>query len=166
MRRSELTRSSAAGRATGPTNPGSPTRSTHRTPCRCSPPPCPEPVGSAVTVTGTADADVATRVYTAAAAAGLPAQRSAKLAAAVDEVANAGTRNSGAAVDIRLWQDRSSLVCEVRDHGTIEDLLVGRGPALSTQSRDRGIRLANELCDLVQVRSNSAGTAVRMHSWL
>jgi predicted small metal-binding protein len=126
----------------------------------------PEPVHPTISITITDDGDVATRVFGAAAAAGLPACRSAKLAAAVDEVANAGTRNSGAAVDIRLWQDPSSLICEVRDQGTIEDLLVGRGPALSTQSRDRGIRLANELCDLVQVRSNSAGTAVRMHSWL
>jgi len=31
---------------------------------------------------------------------------------------------------------------------------------------ERGIRLANELCDLVQVRSGAAGTAVRLHSWL
>ena len=128
----------------------------------------PEPGESTVIMSADAGTigDVANRVFDAAAAAGLPAQRSAKLAAAVDEVANAGTRNSGAAVSIRLWQDDSALVCEVGDHGTIEDLLVGRGPALSTQSRDRGIRLANELCDLVQVRSNSAGTAVRMHSWL
>jgi anti-sigma regulatory factor (Ser/Thr protein kinase) len=128
----------------------------------------PEPVEPTVmvTITSGTHGDVATRVVNAATAAGLPAQRSAKLAAAVDEVASAGTRNSGAPVTIRLWQDRTSLVCEVRDHGTIEDLLVGRGPALSTQSRDRGIRLANELCDLVQVRSNRVGTAVRMHSWL
>jgi anti-sigma regulatory factor (Ser/Thr protein kinase) len=128
----------------------------------------PEP--SATTITMSADAgsigDLATRVFDAAAAVGLSAQRSAKLAAAVDEVANAGSRNSGAPVSIRLWQDESALVCEVGDRGTVEDLLVGRGPALATQSRDRGIRLANELCDLVQVRSNSAGTAVRMHSWL
>lgn len=128
----------------------------------------PEPVESPVTTMGQARAgsDVATLVFDAATAAGLPAQRSAKLAAAVDEVANAGTRNSGAAVSIRLWQDQAALVCEVGDHGTIDDLLVGRGAALSTRSRDRGIRLANELCDLVQVRSNSSGTTVRMHSWL
>ncbi len=126
----------------------------------------PEPVQPTMTMTITGDRDVATRVFNAAAAAGLPARRSAKLAAAVDEVANAGTRDSGAAVDIRLWQDLASLVCEVRDHGMIKDLMVGRGPALSAHSRDRGIRLANELCDLVQVRSNNAGTAVRIHSWL
>jgi predicted small metal-binding protein/anti-sigma regulatory factor (Ser/Thr protein kinase) len=128
----------------------------------------PEPVEHPVTMTAGAGniSDVANRVLDAAAAAGLPTQRSAKLAAAVDEVANAGTRNSGAAVTVRLWRDRSALVCEVGDHGTVKDPLVGRGPALSTQSRERGIRLANELCDLVQVRSNSSGTTVRMHSWL
>lgn len=128
----------------------------------------PEPVTPSITMLipqGT-NGDVATRVFDAANAAGLPAQRSAKLAAAVDEVVYAGARNSGDAVSLRLWQDPAALVCEVGDHGTVTDLLVGRGPALSTQSRDRGIRLANELCDLVQVRSNSAGTTVRMHSWL
>ena len=67
----------------------------------------PEP--SATTVTISADAgsigDLATEIFDAAAAAGLSAQRSAKLAAAVDEVANAGSRNSGAPVSIRLWQE-------------------------------------------------------------
>lgn len=128
----------------------------------------PEPAEHPATMTAGAGnvSDVANRVLNAAAAAGLPTQRSAKLAAAVDEVANAGTRNSGAAVTVRLWRDRSALVCEVGDHGTVKDLLVGRGSALSTHSRERGIRLANELCDLVQVRSNSSGTTVRMHSWL
>lgn len=128
----------------------------------------PEPVTPSITVLipHGLDDDVVTRVFDAANAAGLPAQRSAKLAAAVDEVVYAGTRNSGAAVSLRLWRDPAALVCEVGDHGVVTDLLVGRGPALSSQSRDRGIRLANELCDLVQVRSNGAGTTVRMHSWL
>ena len=33
-----------------------------------------------------------------------------------------------------------------------------------TNRRDRAIRLANELCDLVQVRSGQDGTTVRIHT--
>ena len=33
-----------------------------------------------------------------------------------------------------------------------------------TDRRDRAIRLANELCDLVQVRSGPDGTTVRIHT--
>jgi len=69
-------------------------------------------------------------------------------------------------VQIRLWRDGDAMVCEVGDRGLVDDPLVGRGPTLRPQSRDRGIRLANELCDLVQVRSNASGTTVRVHSLL
>jgi hypothetical protein len=47
----------------------------------------------------------------------------------------------------------------------VTDPMIGRGSAAGpSHSRDRAIRLANELCDLVQVRSGSAGTTVRVHS--
>ena len=44
--------------------------------------------------------------------------------------------------------------------------MIGRGAGIDPSSpRDRAVRLAYELCDLVQLRSGSAGTTVRIHSW-
>jgi hypothetical protein len=67
-------------------------------------------------------------------------------------------------VQIRLWLSEDAMVCEVDDRGLVDDPLIGRASSLRPQSRERGIRLANELCDLVQVRSNASGTTVRVHS--
>ena len=68
-------------------------------------------------------------------------------------------------VTVRLWPEPTALVCEVTDPGMVTDPMIGRGSAAGpSQSRDRAIRLANELCDLVQVRSGSTGTTVRVHS--
>jgi hypothetical protein len=96
--------------------------------------------------------------------AAVPDDRAVKLAAAVDEIALAADRDTGR-VTINLWHEPTALVCQVTDPGMVTDPMIGRGSAAGpSQSRDRAIRLANELCDLVQVRSGSAGTTVRVHS--
>ena len=110
-------------------------------------------------------AEAATRILRFAAQAGIPAQRSAKLVTAIDEIATVGIRETGH-VRIRLWRADGAVVCEVGDRSMVNDPLIGRTSTLTPKSRERGIRLANELCDLVQVRSNSTGTFVRMHSLL
>ena len=109
--------------------------------------------------------EAATQILHCAAGAGIPAQRAAKLVTAIDELATAGVRDSGG-VQIRLWSDVGTMVCEVADRAVVDDPLIGRASSLRPQSRERGIRLANELCDLVQVRSNATGTTVRVHSFL
>jgi len=107
--------------------------------------------------------EAAARILRFAASAGTPIQRAAKFVTAVDEIATAGLHESGQ-VQIRLWRDEDAMVCEVGDRGVVDDPLIGRSSSLRPQSRERGIRLANELCDLVQVRSNASGTSVRVHS--
>jgi predicted small metal-binding protein len=105
------------------------------------------------------------RILWSADRAGLPADRAVKLAAAVDEIALAVAGETGP-VGIRLWHHRTAVVCEVTDPGRVSDPLIGRGPGIDGRTpRDRAVRLANELCDLVQLRSGSAGTTVRIHSW-
>lgn len=59
-----------------------------------------------------------------------------------------------------------ALVVEVRDSRTIDDLLVGRQLASGMSESGRGLWMANQLCDLVQVRSTSDGTVVRIFAWL
>jgi hypothetical protein len=45
--------------------------------------------------------------------------------------------------------------------------MIGRAGLVGpSRGRERAIRLANELCDLVQIRSSATGTTVRVHSWL
>ena len=105
------------------------------------------------------------RILQYARVAGLSAGRSAKLAAAVDEVATMCAANE-VGIRIRLWQQDGAVVCEVGDPVEVDDPLIGRSASFGPRSRERGIRLANHLCDLVQVRSNPSGTTVRMHSRL
>ena len=82
------------------------------------------------------------------------------------EVATNSIRHGSGGGTLRLWRQEDALVCEVTDPGHITDPLVGRRtPSPATQG-GRGLWLANQLCDLIQVRSTPAGTTIRLHSWL
>ena len=121
----------------------------------------------AVVVPFIADGLARDQLVQAAAAAGLTGDRAAKLAAAAAELAVAAHRDSGN-VRIRLWPDRTAVLCEITDRAVIDNPMTGRSatPAWTgtgADRRDRAIRLANQLCDLVQVRSGPDGTAVRLH---
>lgn len=95
--------------------------------------------------------------------AGLDDDRTGELVFAVNEVASNSVRYGGGAGTLRLWQERAALVCEIRDGGTVADLLVGRGGPADDAAGRRGLWLVNELCDLVQLRSSAGGTVVRLH---
>ena len=62
-----------------------------------------------------------------------------------------------------MWQEDSSLVCEVRDKGRFDKPLADRERPASSASAPRGLWLANQLCDLVQIRTLPDGTVVRLH---
>jgi predicted small metal-binding protein len=110
--------------------------------------------------------EAAAAVLRFALGAGLPTSRAIRLVAGVSAISAAATRQTGQDVTIRLWGDAAEVVCEVGDRAVITDVMVGRSGLPGTQPHDQGIALANELCDLVQVRSNADGTTVRLHSWL
>jgi len=95
--------------------------------------------------------------------AGCDPSRISQLVVAVNEVTTNTLRHAGGIGLLRLWRDADSLVCEVRDRGRLGEPLVGRAfPALN-QEDGRGLWMVNRLCDLVQVRSLSSGTIVRLH---
>jgi anti-sigma regulatory factor (Ser/Thr protein kinase) len=94
--------------------------------------------------------------------AGLDDQRADDLVMAVNEVATNSVRHAGGRGQLRTWANRTALVCEVRDRGVIDDPVTGRVRPETPIAGGHGLWLAHQVCDLVQVRSNHDGTAVRM----
>lgn len=88
------------------------------------------------------------------------------LVLAAHELASNSVVHGGGGGVLRGWRDDRALVLEVSDRGVITDPLVGREQALSMSEGGRGVWIANQLCDLVQVRSSADGTSVRLHTWL
>jgi anti-sigma regulatory factor (Ser/Thr protein kinase) len=107
--------------------------------------------------------DVRRRVAHAASAAGLPVGPAADLVAATSEVAANSVTHGGGCGRLRFWPTDGGLVVEIADRGRLREPLVGRVRPAPRQERGRGLWLANQLCDLVQIRSDPAGTVVRLH---
>lgn len=97
--------------------------------------------------------------------AGITEGRVDDLMVAVSEVASNSVRHGGGTGSIRVWRSCDALICEVTDDGQVDDLLVGRQQPTLTQVGGRGVWLANQLCDLVQLRSGAHGTTVRISTW-
>jgi anti-sigma regulatory factor (Ser/Thr protein kinase) len=94
---------------------------------------------------------------------GLDDDRASYLVLAVDEVASNSIRHGRSIRALSVWVEGDTLICEVRDRGRIEDPLVGCTKPSADQEGGRGLWIANQVCDLVQVRSTAAGTVVRLH---
>jgi anti-sigma regulatory factor (Ser/Thr protein kinase) len=89
--------------------------------------------------------------------------RAQDLVTAVHEIAaNTVVHAPGEGI-LRTWRDGMTLVCEIADDGQITDPLAGRHPDSPHDDSGHGLRLAHELCDLVQLRSGPWGTTVRLH---
>lgn len=123
----------------------------------------PEPVTTVVDVAFEGLPDVRAAVATAAIDAGLEAHRAGDLVIAVNEIATNSLRHGGGAGRLRIWSEEPWLVCEVRDTGLIAEPLAGRRQPMPDSEGGRGLWMANQLCDLVQLESSPAGTAVRLH---
>ena len=102
-------------------------------------------------------------VSTQAARAGFTSQPIADMVMAVNEVAANSIQHGGGSGALRVWCDGDVLVCEIRDGGHFDDPLADRRRPAATQDGGRGLWLANQLCDLVQLRSFPTGTIVRLH---
>lgn len=96
----------------------------------------------------------------------MPFDSAEELVLAVDEIATNSIRHGGGVGMLRLWREGETLLCEIQDRGRIEDPLLGRVRPDSAPGCGRGVWIANQLCDLVQIRSSAAGTRVRMHKRL
>ncbi len=101
-----------------------------------------------------------------AARAGLDPHRARDLVIAANELATNSVRHGGGAGRLMAWSEPDRVLCEVADRGWIDQPLAGRvrpAPALET---GRGLWLANQLCDLVQIRSSPEGSRIRLHMLL
>ncbi len=94
--------------------------------------------------------------------AGLDTRRNEDLVLSVCEVATNSIQHGGGKGTLDVWDEEGDLVCAVRDDGRIEDPLVGRERPQPSQASGRGLWIANQLCDLVQIRSGAGGTEVRL----
>jgi prepilin-type processing-associated H-X9-DG protein len=107
--------------------------------------------------------DVRAFVDSRAARAGLDRKRTAALVLAADEIAANSIRHGGGRGTLAIWATAESVVCEVHDRGHVDDPLAGRQLPDAARTDGRGLWIANQLCDLVQVRSTPDGTVVRLH---
>lgn len=97
---------------------------------------------------------------------GLETRRGEDLVLAVCELATNSVQHGSGGGSLWIWSGDGELCCEVRDAGAIEDPLVGRERPPLDQVGGRGVWIAHQLCDLVQLRSDHRGTRVRVQMTL
>ncbi|HEX8856036.1 MAG TPA: sensor histidine kinase [Thermoleophilaceae bacterium] len=98
-----------------------------------------------------------------AASAGLGQTRAGELVMAVNEAATNSVRHGGGRGLLRVWREDSSIICEVRDAGSIDAPLAGRVRPRGAQAGGHGLWLVNQLCDLAQIRAAEDGGVVRLY---
>jgi anti-sigma regulatory factor (Ser/Thr protein kinase) len=94
---------------------------------------------------------------------GLDPRRSHDLVLAVNEIATNTVLYTPAVGTLRIWSEPGTVICELRDSGFITDAFAGRHSPIDNAEHGRGLWMANQLCDLVQLRSTAAGTTIRLH---
>jgi anti-sigma regulatory factor (Ser/Thr protein kinase) len=126
--------------------------------------PLPTPPDTAPVLTFRSGAMSEVRRFVAdhAAREGLAPDRVVELVLASDEIGTNSLRHGGGAGTVTVWSEPGSVVCEVRDQGRIGEPLAGRKRPSVDGNDGRGLWLANQLCDLVQVRSAGSENVVRL----
>ena len=95
--------------------------------------------------------------------AGLDARRGDDLVLAANEIATNSLRHGGGSGRLRIWREAEKILCEIRCSGRIDDPLADRRQPSPDNPSGRGLWLANQLCDLVQVRMLPGELVVRLH---
>jgi anti-sigma regulatory factor (Ser/Thr protein kinase) len=127
--------------------------------------PLPEPEAATELIPFNLDSLSAARglVMSSATRAGLSGSQAERLVLAVGEITANSVRHAGGGGVMRLWSEDDRFVCEIADEGRIEDPLVDRRRPNDLQRGGWGLWIANQMCDLVQLRSLPAGTVARLH---
>ena len=101
-----------------------------------------------------------------AASHGVSRDRLEDLSLALHEICTNSIRFGGGRGRLAVWIADGTLICDVLDRGRIDDLLIGRVLPPLDGLGGRGVWLANQLCDLAQLRSGDGFTQVRLHTRL
>ena len=106
-------------------------------------------------------ARAAQQVTLYAAAADLWSHKVVALADAARELTRESLDRGAVRAVVRIWDEPDAVVCEVTDPTLTDDLLAGC--RLPRPAQQDALWHANQVCDLVQVRSDDSGTTVRLH---
>jgi anti-sigma regulatory factor (Ser/Thr protein kinase) len=81
---------------------------------------------------------------------------------AVDEVTTNAIEHGGGSGVLQVWTRPQRILCEVSDTGAgLRDPLAGQLPP--GQRSERGLWMARQFSDLLELHSGAAGTTVRLH---
>ena len=101
---------------------------------------------------------------TEARGAGLAEDRVMDFVIAVSEVAANTVRHAHSPGSMQIWSEPGEIICEMRDSGVIADPAgAGRQPPAADASGGHGLWLVHQICDKVELHSNSGGTTIRLH---
>jgi anti-sigma regulatory factor (Ser/Thr protein kinase) len=95
--------------------------------------------------------------------AGLAEDRVTDFVIAVSEIAANTVRHARSAGSMEIWCAAGELVCEMRDSGVITDPTAGRLPPAADANGGHGLWLVYQICDKVELNSNSSGTIIQLH---
>jgi anti-sigma regulatory factor (Ser/Thr protein kinase) len=128
------------------------------------PPPPPELGPFAAELAFTAD-DLGELRHLVAEVAGrgpTPPDRVADLVLAVNEIGSNSVEHGPGRGRLRLWTSDEAITAEVADDGVADLPFPGMVAPPAAGIRGRGLWLASELCDVLQVWSDAKGTVVRL----
>ena len=81
---------------------------------------------------------------------------------AANEMATNSIRHGGGGGTVTAWENAGWLYCEFNDRGLLTAPLAGRTlPSIDTDG-GRGLWIANQICELVQIRVHQSGSQVRL----
>jgi anti-sigma regulatory factor (Ser/Thr protein kinase) len=89
--------------------------------------------------------------------------RAGDIVTAVNEVATNAIEHGGGEGILRIWRSSTEVIFEVTDRGHFDAPMAGRIPPSTSSTNGRGLWIANQLCDLLQIRSQPDGTVIRAH---
>ncbi|MGH2896050.1 MAG: anti-sigma factor RsbA family regulatory protein [Solirubrobacteraceae bacterium] len=90
-------------------------------------------------------------------------ERRSDLVFAINEAASNAVKHGHETCVTRIWHDGDEIVTEVSSHSGIPDVMAGRRRPAVDALDGRGLWLINQLCDLVELRTGTSGTTLRMH---
>jgi anti-sigma regulatory factor (Ser/Thr protein kinase) len=95
---------------------------------------------------------------------GLSPGRTMDLELATSEIASNVMTHGGGRAALLAWRDGDYLICQIEDEGAgLADVLAGYRPPSLAQESGRGLWLARQVVDLLQIVPAPTGTAVRLY---